>query len=107
MSEAVSAPATTAPESATPARPQPSGSGAPAAHGATPVKRQVVCFSFYKVMPEWRRLPAEEKAAHKQAFAEVLTQVEQAGRVPVADLLHDWYARRCRHVRLVDRLRGG
>jgi chlorite dismutase len=25
------------------------------------VKRQVVCFSFYKVMPEWRRLPAERE----------------------------------------------
>ena len=41
-----------------------------------PVKRQIVCFSFYKVMPEWRRLSAEEKAAHKQAFADVLEQVE-------------------------------
>ena len=27
-----------------------------------PVKRQIVCFSFYKVMPEWRRLTAAEKA---------------------------------------------
>jgi len=44
----------------------------PAAHGETPAKRQVVCFSFYKLMPEWRRLPASEKAAHKAAFADVL-----------------------------------
>jgi chlorite dismutase len=79
MSEAVTAPVAAAPESAAPARPQPSGYGAPAAHGATPVKRQVVCFSFYKVMPEWRRLPAEEKAAHKLAFAEVLTKWNKPG----------------------------
>jgi chlorite dismutase len=79
MSEAVTAPVGTAPESAAPARPQPGGYGAPAAHGATPVKRQVVCFSFYKVMPEWRRLPAEEKAAHKLAFAEVLTRWNKPG----------------------------
>ncbi len=43
------------------------------------VKRQIVCFSFYKVMPEWRRLPAEEKAAHKAAFAEVLTKWNKPG----------------------------
>src|ERR1700693_2243868 len=43
------------------------------------VKRQIVCFSFYKVMPEWRRLPAEEKAAHKAAFAEVLAKWNKPG----------------------------
>src|ERR1700709_2672412 len=43
------------------------------------VKRQIVCFSFYKVMPEWRRLPAEEKAAHKQAFADVLDKWNKVG----------------------------
>ena len=41
-----------------------------------PVKRQIVCFSFYKVMPEWRRLPIEEKAAHKAAFTAVLSALE-------------------------------
>ncbi len=60
-------------------QPQTSGYGAPAAHGATPVKRQIVCFSFYKVMPEWRRLPAEEKAAHKKAFADVLEKWNKVG----------------------------
>jgi chlorite dismutase len=60
-------------------RPQAGGYGAPAAHGATPVKRQIVCFSFYKVMPEWRRLPAEEKAAHKQAFVDVLERWNKVG----------------------------
>jgi chlorite dismutase len=44
-----------------------------------PVKRQIVCFSFYKVMPEWRRLPAEEKAAHKAAFVEVLERWNKVG----------------------------
>ena len=39
-----------------------------------PVKRQIVCFSFYKVMPEWRRLPAEERAAHKAEFGAVLVK---------------------------------
>ncbi|WP_353068973.1 chlorite dismutase family protein [Tunturibacter empetritectus] len=43
------------------------------------VKRQIVCFSFYKVMPEWRRLPAQEKAAHKAAFAEVLAKWNKPG----------------------------
>src|SRR6266702_220210 len=43
------------------------------------VKRQIVCFSFYKVMPEWRRLPAEEKSAHKAAFAEVLARWNNPG----------------------------
>jgi chlorite dismutase len=44
-----------------------------------PVRQQVVCFSFYKVMPEWRRLPAEEKAAHKAAFAAVLAKWNKPG----------------------------
>jgi chlorite dismutase len=44
-----------------------------------PAKRQIVCFSFYKLMPEWRRLPAHEKQAHKEAFAEVLTRWNKPG----------------------------
>ena len=43
------------------------------------VKRQIVCFSFYKLMPEWRRLPAEQKAEHKRAFAEVLARWNKPG----------------------------
>src|SRR5882757_3169882 len=67
----------------------PAASGGPASSygaGSQPhdpskpaVKRQIVCFSFYKVMPEWRRLPAEEKAAHKAAFAEVLAKWNKPG----------------------------
>jgi chlorite dismutase len=45
----------------------------------TAAKRQIVAFSFYKLMPEWRRLPAEEKAAHKAAFASVLEKWNQPG----------------------------
>ncbi|MBS1814286.1 MAG: chlorite dismutase family protein [Acidobacteria bacterium] len=52
---------------------------APHAHGSAPVKRQIVNFSFYKVMPEWKRLPVEERAAHKKAFAEVLEKWNRVG----------------------------
>jgi chlorite dismutase len=51
----------------------------PAAHGGAPVKAQIVCFSFYKLMPEWRRLPESERTAHKQAFAEVLAKWNKPG----------------------------
>ena len=47
--------------------------------GTPAVKRQIVCFSFYKVMPAWRRLPAEEKEAHRQAFVEVLNRWNKPG----------------------------
>lgn len=43
------------------------------------VKRQIVCFSFYKVLPEWKRLPAAEKATHKAEFAEVLAKWNKPG----------------------------
>src|SRR5436189_2454355 len=33
---------------------------------------QYVAYSFYQVDPEWRRLPVEERAAGKDAFAEVV-----------------------------------
>jgi chlorite dismutase len=33
---------------------------------------QYVAYTFYKVAPEWRRLPIEERAAGKDAFAEVV-----------------------------------
>ena len=60
------------------ARPAASPSGSPAAHGAAPVKRQLVCFTFYRVLPEWRRLPAEQKAEQKRAFVEVLQRWNKA-----------------------------
>ena len=33
---------------------------------------QYVAYSFYRVDPAWRRLPVEERAAGKDAFAEVI-----------------------------------
>jgi chlorite dismutase len=37
-----------------------------------PMEGQYVAYSFYRVAPEWRRLPVEERQAHKDAFAEVV-----------------------------------
>ena len=37
-----------------------------------PSSGQYVAYTFFKVDPAWRRLPAGERAAHKQAFAEVV-----------------------------------
>ena len=59
--------------------PQPYAQGGRAGHGGAPVRRQIVCFSFYRVLPEWRRLPAEQKEAHKAAFAEVIQRWNQPG----------------------------
>ncbi len=33
---------------------------------------QYVAYTFYRVDPAWRRLPVEERAAHKDAFADVI-----------------------------------
>jgi chlorite dismutase len=61
------------------ARPASSYSAKPHDPSKPPLKRQIVCFSFYKVMPEWKRLPAEERASHKAAFAEVLERWNRPG----------------------------
>jgi chlorite dismutase len=63
------------------AAPAPSGrpTGSTAGPAATPARRQIVCFSFYKLLPEWRRLPASERAAHKAAFAAVLDRWNKVG----------------------------
>ncbi len=53
----------------------------PAKAGEKPVKRQTIGFTFYKVLPEWRRLPAAERAEHKRLFAEVITRWNQPGRM--------------------------
>ena len=83
MSDSVVAPSVDASSPAT----VPIASGRPASsYGADPhdpskppVKRQIVAFSFFKVMPEWRRLPAEEKATHKAAYVEVLARWNKPG----------------------------
>jgi chlorite dismutase len=36
------------------------------------VDGQYVAYTFYRLDPAWRRLPVEERAAHKDAFAEVV-----------------------------------
>ena len=36
------------------------------------LRRQLISFSFYKVMPEWRRLPRAERDEHRREAAEVL-----------------------------------
>ena len=71
MEEAVTA------ERSSAARPE--SAGRPAEAGKPAVKRQIVCFSFYKVMPEWRRLDAETKAEHREAFAAVLARWNKPG----------------------------
>ena len=41
-----------------------------------PLTGQYVAYTFFKVDPAWRRLPVEERAAHKEAFAEVIADFE-------------------------------
>ena len=56
--------------------------GRQAARGAEkPVKRQIVGFTFYKIQPEWRRLPLAERAEQKRQFAEVVARWNQPGRL--------------------------
>ncbi len=40
-------------------------------HNESP-RRQFVSFSFYRVLPEWRRLPLSEREEHRHEFAETL-----------------------------------
>lgn len=53
----------------------------PAKHEEKKVQRQAICFTFFKVMPEWRRLPIGERAEHKRLFAEVIRKWNQPGRL--------------------------
>jgi chlorite dismutase len=69
----VSEPTQTAPQT----DPAPQRAAAPAKE----VKRQTIGFTFFKVLPEWRRLPSTEKEAHRAAFAEVLKRWNQPGRL--------------------------
>lgn len=39
---------------------------------AETTRRQFISFSFYRVLPEWRRLPFEEREEHRQEFAETI-----------------------------------
>ena len=45
------------------------------------IQRQMVGFTFFKVMSEWRRLPVAERVEHKRQFAEILKSWNQPGRL--------------------------
>lgn len=49
-------------------------------HQEKAVARQIVSFQFLKVLPEWRRLPVQERADHKRAWIEVIERWNQPGR---------------------------
>src|SRR5437867_7681909 len=39
--------------------------------------RQMVKYTLFKIDPAWRRLPAEQRAAHKEEFARVLEDFDR------------------------------
>ncbi len=45
-------------------------------------RRDFVKYSFFKVDPEWRRLPAKERQDSKAQFAEVLGEFSGEGSEP-------------------------
>jgi chlorite dismutase len=68
-------------ETLTAPTPEAAAHPAPAKADEKKVQRQMIGFTFLKVLPEWRRLPAEERAEHKRQFAEVLKRWNQPGRL--------------------------
>jgi chlorite dismutase len=44
---------------------------------AAPKRRQFTRFAFFKVSPEWRRLPAAERERQKREFAEVIGELRE------------------------------
>ncbi len=50
---------------------------------STETRRQVVNFSLYRVQPEWRRLPAAEKAEHRREFAGVIGKWRESDQMKV------------------------
>ena len=46
-------------------------------------RRQVVSLIFYKVQPEWRRLPASEKAEHRREFASLIARWRESEQMTV------------------------
>jgi chlorite dismutase len=57
------------------------------------VAGQYVAYTFYRVDPAWRRVPVEERAEGKEAFAEVVdewsSQMESLRAYTVAGVRHD------------------
>ncbi|HET7185936.1 MAG TPA: chlorite dismutase family protein [Terriglobales bacterium] len=50
---------------------------------APELRRQVVSFTFYKLQPEWRRLPAAEKAEHRREFASIISKWRDSEQMTV------------------------
>ncbi len=59
----------------------PTTSPAPAKSEEKKIQRQMIGFTFFKVMPEWRRLPAAERAEHKRQFAEIIKRWNKPGEM--------------------------
>lgn len=52
-------------------------SNAPAQkRGADLTKRQYVRFAFYRIDPQWRRLPADKQAEHKRELVQTITEFD-------------------------------
>lgn len=50
----------------------------PEAAGEGTERREFLKYTFYKVQPEWRRLPADVKKQHKAQFAQLLRDIDDA-----------------------------
>ena len=50
------------------------GNGRSYGDATSPDVGQYVAYTLYKVRPEWRRLPVEEREEAKEAFAETLEE---------------------------------
>lgn len=49
----------------------------------TEVRRQMISYTFYKVRPEWRRLPKVERDEHRREFCEVIRRWDSKGKMLV------------------------
>ncbi|HVF09526.1 MAG TPA: chlorite dismutase family protein [Abditibacteriaceae bacterium] len=63
--------------------PSPSPSAAHATDNVERQPRQFITFSFYKLDPAWRRLPAAERSRGKAEFAAVVQEFQAGGTVVV------------------------
>jgi chlorite dismutase len=55
----------------------------PTQQEAPETRRQVVSFIFYKVQPQWRRMPPEEKAEHRREFVAALGKWRESEQMKV------------------------
>src|SRR4051794_40288269 len=68
----IPSPTPSAPPAAHPGRPANMPAGARAAGPSAPVKRQFVSFLFYKLLPEFRRLPLDQQRTMLDQFAQTV-----------------------------------